>query len=164
MWNLQDIIKGEQVSKEHIFELNRLIKKVTEDLENVRLNTIISSCMIFVNKVREDKFITKEELRSFLVLLNPLAPHITSEIYERVFGGDILAETWPKYDEKYLVEQTIELPVQINGRFYKVVNVDKDIEKDALLDEIFKQLSFDFDKDSIKKFIYVPGKIANIIK
>ena len=103
--------------------------------------------MIFVNKVREDKFITKDELRKFLVLLNPLAPHITSEIFERVFNANILDEAWPTFDEKFLVEDTIELPVQLNGRLNKVIKVNKDIDKDSLLDEIFNQCEFDFNKD-----------------
>ena len=164
VWGLQDIIKGEEVSTEHIFELNRLIKKMTEDIEEMRLNTCISACMIFVNKVRSDGFITKEELRQFLILLNPLAPHITSEIYENVFGKDIINENWPKFDEKYLVEDTIEMPIQVNGKLNKVIKVNKDIDKDALLDEIFNQIELPFGKEDIKKFIYVPGKIANIIK
>ena len=164
VWNLQDIIKGEEISQQHIYDTNRLIKKITEDLEDLRLNTCISAFMIYVKKIREDGFISKEELRNFLVLLNPLAPHITSEIYENVFGGDILNETWPKYDENYLVEDTIELPIQVNGRLNKVIRVNKEISKDDLLEEVFKQIALPFEKGEIKKFIYVPGKIANIIK
>jgi len=164
VWNLQDIIKGEEVSNEHIFDLNRLIKKIGEDIEDMRLNTCISACMIFVNKVRSDGFITKEELRNFLILLNPLAPHITSEIYENVFGKDIVNENWPVYNEKYLVEDTIELPIQVNGKLHKVIKVNKDIDKDRVFNEIFNQIEFPFSKDEVKKFIYVPGKIANIIK
>ena len=164
LWNLQEIVKGEEVSKEHIYDMNRLIKKVTEDLEEMRLNTCISAYMIFVKKVREDGFITKEELKNLLILINPIAPHMTSEIFERVFGHDILDEAWPKYDEKYLIEDTIELPVQLNGRLNKVIKVAKDIDRDALLDEVFNQIDLPFTKEEIKKFIYVPGKIANIIK
>ena len=164
VWNLQDIVKGDEVSKEHIFELNRLIKKIGEDLEDMKLNTCISACMIFVNKVKSDGFITKDELRNFLILLNPLAPHITSEIYEKVFGEDILNESWPQFDEKYLVEDTIDMPIQVNGKFNKVIKVSKDIDKDGLFDEIFKQINLPFEKQDVKKFIYVPGKIANIIK
>ena len=130
----------------------------------MKLNTCISACMIFVNKVKADGFITKEELKNFLILLNPLAPHITSEIYEKVFGGDILNESWPQFDEKYLVEDTIDMPIQVNGKFNKVIKVSKDIDKDGLFDEIFKQINLPFEKQDVKKFIYVPGKIANIIK
>ncbi len=165
VWNLQNMIKGEGVSKEHIYDLNRLIKKIGEDLEELKLNTCISACMIFLKKVRDDGFITKEELRQFLILLNPIAPHITSEIYENVFESQILDASWPKYDEKFLVEDTIELPVQINGRFAKTVKVSREISQDALLKEIAKQLPEAYKEgDALKKVIFVPGKIVNLIK
>ncbi|MBP3431381.1 MAG: leucine--tRNA ligase, partial [Clostridia bacterium] len=122
VWNLQEIVKGDEVSKEHIVELNKLIKKVGEDLEDLKLNTIISSLMIFLKKVRDDGFITKEEYRQFLILLNPLAPHITSEIYETVFGASILDAKWPEYNEKFLVEDEVKLPIQINGKLSKVIS------------------------------------------
>ncbi len=165
VWCLQDMIKDDEVSKEHIFDLNRLIKKITEDLEDLKLNTCISAFMIFIKKIRDDKFITKEELRQFLILLNPLAPHITSEMYENVFGEEILDQAWPKFDEKFLVEDTIELPIQINGRFVKTVKVAKDISQEELLkvlDEKYPELYKA--GDLLKKVIFVPGKIVNLIK
>ena len=82
VWSLRDIMKGNDVSQGHIYEINKLIKKISEDIENLKLNTAIASFMSFVKKVKEDNFITKEELRIFLILLNPIAPHITSEMYE----------------------------------------------------------------------------------
>ncbi len=163
VWNLQDMIKGEGVSKEHLYDLNRLIKKVTEDIENLRLNTVISALMIFLKKVREDKFITKDELKAFLILLNPLAPHITSEIYERVFGGSILNEKWCEYDEKYLVEDVMTLPVQVNGKFIRTINVNRDITADQLSEEIKSKHADLIGGRELVKFIYVPGKIANLI-
>ena len=164
VWSLQDMIKGEEVSKEHIFELNRLIKKIGEDLEDLKLNTCISAFMIFVKKIREDGFITKEELRQFLILLNPIAPHITSEIYERVFNADIIDQSWPKYDEKYLVEDTIELPVQINGRFVRTVNISRNLTQESLLEELKNNHPDLYSGEPLKKVIFVPGKIINLIK
>ncbi len=165
VWNLQEMVKGEEVSKEHIYELNRLIKKVGEDYEDFKLNTAISAFMIFVKKVREDGFITKDELRAFLVLLNPLAPHITSEMFEKVFGSQILDEKWPVYDEKFLVEDTLSLPVQINGRFARTISVSRTISQDELLKEITSNHSdLCADASTLKKVIYVPGKIVNLIK
>ena len=73
----------------NIYEINNLIKKVSDDIENLKLNTAIAAFMTFIKKIKEDGFITKEELRIFLILLNPLAPHITSEMYEMIFGGNI---------------------------------------------------------------------------
>lgn len=165
VWALQDMVKGDEISKEHKIELNKLIKKITEDLEELKLNTCISALMIFLKKVREDGFITKEELKDFLVLLNPLAPHITSEIYENVFGGQILDESWPKYDEKHLVEDTVNLPVQVNGKLAKVITVERDISQEDLLKEIANKLPQVYDGNVIlKKVIYVPNRIINLIK
>ncbi len=164
VWALQDMVKGDEISKEHIFELNRLIKKVGEDYENLKLNTIISALMIFIKKVRDDGFITKQELRDFLLLLNPLAPHITSEIYERVFHAEILDDSWPKYDEKYLVEDVIQIPVQVNGKLAKVVSIKRDLNQDEVLEYLrqnYPKLTEGFE---VKKLIYIPNKIINIIK
>lgn len=164
VWALQDMVKGEGVSKEHIYELNRLIKKVSEDLEDLKLNTAISAFMIFVKKVRDDGFITKEELRRFLILLNPLAPHITSEEYEVVFGKELLDDKWPEYDEKYLVEDVVSLPIQVNGKLAKVISVSRNITQEELLSEIETKYPEIYSKDKeLKKMIFVPGRIANLI-
>lgn len=162
VWSLQEIVKGEEVSKEHIYDLNRTIKKIGEDLEALKLNTVISSLMIFLKRVKEDGFITREELRQFLILLNPIAPHISSEMYEIVFGGNIIDESWPIFDEKYLVEDEIEIPIQVNGKLRAKIMVDvnasrEDIEKTAL--EAVKS----YVENGYKKIIYIPNKIFNIV-
>ena len=165
VWALQDIVKGDGVSVEHRIELNKLIKKIGENLEDLKLNTCISSFMIFVKKIREDGFITKGELRAFLVLLNPLAPHITSEIFERVFGTQILDEKWPDYDEKYLLEDNINLPIQINGKLKQVIPAKRDISQEELMNLLFDKYPEICSKDEpLKKIIFVPNKIVNIIK
>ena len=94
VWNMKDMIKGDEVSDNHKYDINSLIKKITEDIENLKLNTCIAAFMSFVKKIKEDKYITKEEMRTFLIVLNPLAPHITSEMYEIIFGGNIIDEVW----------------------------------------------------------------------
>ena len=162
VWSLQDIIKGEGVSKEHIVDLNKTIKKVTEDLENLRLNTVISTLMIFLKRVKDDDFITKEELRQFLLLLNPLAPHITSEMYERVFDSQILDAEWPKYDEKFLVEDTVEIPIQVNGKLRGKITVNKDANEDEIKQKALKEVST-YVANGYKKIIYIPGRIFNIV-
>ena len=95
VWNLQDMISGEGISSEHESAINNLCIKVTSDIEALKLNTAIAAYMSFINIIKRDRFITREELRRFLIILNPLAPHITSEIYERVFGKNIVNESWP---------------------------------------------------------------------
>ena len=156
------MIKGEEVSKEHIFDLNRTIKKVSEDLENLRLNTAISALMIFLKKVKEDGFITKQELRQFLILLNPLAPHISSEMYEKVFNAQILDDVWPQYDEKYLVEDEIEIPIQINGKLRAKIKVNRNLSEDEIKKVALEEVK-DFIANGVKKVIYIPGRIFNIV-
>jgi len=84
--------------------------------------------MTFFNIIEKDKFITKEELRIFLILLNPLEHHITSEMYEMIFGGNIIDDKWPKYDEKYLSRNEVNLPIQIFGKMKKKILVYSNIE------------------------------------
>lgn len=163
VWNLQDIVSGEGISEKHIYILNRLIKKAGEDYESLSLNTTIAACMSFVKKIREDGYITSEELKQFLVILNPLAPFITSEIYDSCFGLDIIKETWPKYDEMYLQEDTIELPVQVNGKKMRVVNTPATISQDDLVELIKQQYPELFEGKTVKKIIFVAGKIINFI-
>jgi leucyl-tRNA synthetase len=162
VWSLLDMIKGEEVSREHIYDLNRTIKKVGEDLEDLKLNTVISSLMIFLKKVKEDGFITKEELRQFLILMNPVAPHITSEMYEIVFGGNIINESWPKYDEKYLVEDVIEVPIQVNGKLRGKIKVARNATEDEIKETALNEVK-DHIVSGVKKIIYIPGRIFNIV-
>ena len=162
VWDLPKILNGEAIAKEHIYEINNLIKKITEDIENLKLNTCISAFMIFLKKIKEDKFITKEELRIFLILLNPLAPHITSEMYELIFGKNIVDEKWPEYDPNYLVKDEINLPIQINGKMKKTILVNQDIEEKELIAKIKEQYPELIFSD-IVKVIYIQGKIINII-
>ena len=163
VWDLKDIVKDGGISEEHIYEINGLIKKITEDIENLKMNTAIAFFMTFINVIKKDKFITKEELRIFLILLNPLAPHITSEMYEIIFGGNIIDDEWPKYDEKYLKRNEINLPIQINGKMKKTILVDSSIEDENKIIEMIKTQYPDLIRNDIKKIIYIKGKIINII-
>ena len=162
VWEMQDMIKGEEVSEKHIYEINSLIKKVTEDIDNLKLNTAIASLMSFVKLVKTDGFITRDEYKIFLTLLNPLAPHITSEIYEIVFGGNIVDAVWPQYDEKYLEKDEIKLPIQINGKMKGIILVSRNISQDELIEKI-KTQNPTLIGGEIRKVIFVPGKIINII-
>lgn len=161
VWKLQDIIKGEEVSKEHEIELNALIKKVEEDYENLKLNTAISACMIFLKKIKADGYITREELRKFLVVLNPLAPHITSEMFEIVFGKDILDEKFPEYDENKTKKQEINLPIQINGKMKGTILINANATQSEVEDLVYA--SNKVSKEQVRKIIYVPGRIINFI-
>ena len=165
VWDLQDIVQGEEVSEKHQQELDKLTKKVTSDIEALKLNTAIAACMGFVNRVKKDKYITKEELRRFLILLNPLAPHITSEIYEKVFGKNILDEEWPKLDQKKLGGETVNIVINVNNKKKLVKACPKGLTKEQLLeflalDEEANRLLSELELDNI---YYVPDRMINII-
>lgn len=163
VWKLQDIIKGDGISEEHEVELNALIKKISDDYENLKLNTAISACMIFLKKIKADGYITREELRQFLILLNPLAPHMTSEMYELVFGKDILDASWPEYDEKKTTKDDFNLPIQVNGKMRGTILVPRSISQDEAIEKIKAEGKIQIDFSNIKKVIFVPGRIINII-
>lgn len=163
VWKLQDMIKGEGVSKEHEVELNALIKKVSQDYENLKLNTATAACMSFIKKIKEDGFITKEELKDFLIVLNPLAPHVTSEVFERVFNKNILLEKWPEFDESKTTRDEIAIPVQVNGKLRTTITVSKTISQAEIIEKIKSENKLSIDFSAIKKTIYVPGRIVNFI-
>lgn len=163
VWKLQDIVKAGGVSKEHEVELNALIKKVSQDYENLKLNTATAACMTFIKKIREDGFITKDELKAFLIVLNPLAPHVTSEVFERVFGKNILSEKWPEFDERKTTRDEIEIPVQVNGKLRTTIMVSKTISQTDIVEKIMAENKLAIDFKAVKKTIYVPGRIVNFI-
>ncbi len=165
VWDLQDIVQGEEISDKHAQALEELTKKVTSDIEALKLNTAIASCMGFVNQMKRDKYITKEELRRFLILLNPLAPHITSEIYEKTFGENILDAEWPKEDQKNQSVQMTNIVICVNNKKKFVVPCPKGLTKEQLLDYLALQ-------DDINAFLsnleaqniyHVPDKMINIV-
>ena len=163
VWKLQDMIKGEAVSKEHEVELNALIKKVSFDYENLKLNTATAACMSFIKKIKEDGFITRDELKAFLIVLNPLAPHVTSEVFERVFGKNILSEKWPEFDESKTTRDEIAIPVQVNGKLRTTITVSKTISQAEIVEKIKAENKLAIDFAAVKKIIYVPGRIVNFI-
>ena len=118
--------------------------------------------MIFLKRVKDDGYITKEELRQFLILLNPLAPHITSEIYENIFNADILKETWPAYDQKFLVEDTVEIPIQVNGKLRAKISVSRTASEDEIKQKALLEVQ-SYVENGYKKIIYIPGRIFNIV-
>lgn len=161
VWKLQDMIKGEEVSSAHEAELHQLIKKASSDYENLKLNTCIAALMTFMKKIKEDGYITRQELRQFLIILNPLAPHITSEEYELVFNKDILDEKFPEYDESKMVKKEINLPVQVNGKLKGTVLIDITLPQEQIQEKALPVAKIT--ANQIKKVIYVPNRIINFI-
>ncbi len=166
-WNLLEIVKdGEEFSKELEVSFHKTIKKVSEDIENMKFNTAIAALMALLNEIYDNGSITKGEIKAFVKLLDPFAPHVAEEIWENIGGEGLLAVAqWPSFDEAKTVDATIEVPVQICGKLRGTVTISKDATAEeaiaaAKADE--KVAEFLVGKNIIKE-IYVPGKIINIV-
>ena len=145
--------------------LNKTIKKSTDDLEELRFNTVVSQLMIFVNHLLSLNELDKKVLHQFLILLNPLAPHISEELNEKLGYEPISSLKWPIYDEHLLSEDTVTLAIQFNGKTRGTINVLQDNKEEDVLVMVRKTT---FGKKYLKsrnviKTIYVPGRIMNII-
>ena len=167
-WNLQNVlIDGDKIRPELESAFNKAIKKVGEDIENIKFNTAIATLMALINDISNVKSINKEELRIFSILLNPFAPHVTEEVYEACkLGNGILAEAeWPKYDESKCVDESVEIVVQVNGKIKTKLNIPVDADKDTVLelaknDENVRKA---IDGMNIIKEIVVPKKLVNLV-
>ena len=167
VWALQDILcADEEYSSQLESVFHKTIKKVSEDIEEMKFNTAIAALMALINDIADNKQITRQELRTFLLLLNPFAPHITEEIWEaQGFAGMLNQQNWPEYDPAKCVDATVEIAVQISGKIKARINVPADADKQQLL-ELAKQDSIIhsiLEGKTIVKEIVVPGKLVNIV-
>lgn len=167
-WNLQSVlIDGDKIRPELEGAFNKAIKKVGEDIENIKFNTAIATLMALINDISNVKSINKEELRIFSILLNPFAPHVTEEVYEVCkLGNGILAEAeWPEYDESKCVDESVEIVVQVNGKIKAKLNIPVDADKDAVLDlaKNDENVKKAIDGMKIVKEIVVPKKLVNLV-
>ncbi len=164
VWKLQDIMTEEEgYSADLETKMHQTIKKVSGDFENLKYNTAIAAMMALINDFYKKNAITKGEYKTLLTLLNPVAPHITEELWEIIGGeGHIYQTTWPEYDEAKTVESTIEIAVQINGKTKGTLAIGKDDAKDDVIARA-KEAIADKLTGNIVKEIYVPGRIVNIV-
>lgn len=167
-WNLQSVlVDGDKIRPELEGVFNKAIKKVGEDIENIKFNTAIATLMALINDISNVKSINKEELRIFSILLNPFAPHVTEEVYEACkLGNGILAEAeWPEYDESKCVDESVEIVVQVNGKIKAKLNIPVDADKDAVLDlaKNDENVKKAIDGMKIIKEIVVPKKLVNLV-
>ncbi len=167
IWNLLDMVKdSEDYSKELEVSFHKTIKKVSEDIENMKFNTAIAAMMALLNEIYEVGSITKGELKTFVKLVGPFAPHVAEEVWEQLGGEGLLAiAEWPSFDEAKTVDSTIEVPVQICGKLRATITIAKDATAEAAIaaakaDEKVQEF---LDGKNIIKEIYVPGKIINIV-
>ena len=166
VWDLQNMIKDSQeLSIEQEYDINFLTKKVTEDLEELKLNTSIAAFMGYLKKIKDRGYVTKEELKTFLILLNPLAPHITSEMYEKVFGKDILNETWPTYEETKLNKDSFTMVVQVNGKIRGKITASSNTTNEEMLElaKTIDNVKLFISNKEVVKVITIPKKLVNIV-
>ncbi len=165
VWKLQDIlVDGDGYSQDMETKMHQTIKKVSSDFENLKYNTAIAALMALLNDFTKKGSMTKGEYRTFLLLLNPVAPHITEEIWNLCgFEGYVYQQSWPEYEEAKTVENTIEIAVQINGKTKGVVTLPVDADKETAIAK-GKEAVADKLTGTIIKEIYVPKKIINIVQ
>lgn len=167
VWRLQDmLVEGEGYSKELETKMHQTIKKVSQDFETLKYNTAIAAMMALVNDFYSVGKITRGEMKTLLVLLNPVAPHMTEEMWEGFgFEGRLYNHPWVKWDEAKTVENTVEMAVQVNGKVRATVSVSLDDSKDTVKEKVMKneELLKYIEGKNIVKEIYVPGRIYNIV-
>ena len=165
VWKLQDmVVDGDGYSKELEIKMHQTIKKVSQDFENLKYNTAIAAMMALINEFYKVGKITKQEFKTLITLLNPVAPHITEELWSILgFEGRLYQTAWPEYEEAKTVENEVEIAVQINGKTKATVKLTKDADRKAAL-EAGKAALADKLTGTIVKEIYVPGRIINIVQ
>ena len=165
VWKLQDIVTDEEgYSSDLEATMHKTIKKVSNDFETLKFNTAIAAMMSLINDFTKKGSVTKDELKTLLILLNPVAPHITEEIWDTMnYGGYVYEQKWPEYDEAKTVESTIEIAVQVNGKVRSTISVPADGNKDDIISQAKEELGDRIAGKEIVKEIYVPGRIVNIV-
>ena len=167
VWRLQEIIvDGNEYSKELESNIHKTIKKVSEDFETLKYNTGIAALMTLVNDFNNNGKITKKDFETFLILLNPVAPHITEELWQVVgFEGYLFNAQWPQYDEERTKDEVIEMPIQVNGKVRGKLIVNVTDSQDIIREKALKDASISkfLEGKNIVKEIFIMGKIYNIV-
>jgi len=168
-WQLSPAVKEVDPGKAQLRILHATIKKVSADIESLSFNTAIAQMMIFVNAFiphRGTDAIPISAIRTFLILLNPFAPHISSELWERLNSpGAITDQSWPDYNEQFLIEDEVEMVVQLNGKVRDRITMsisasEEEIKSAALANPKIQQL---IAGKTVRKIVVVPKKLANIV-
>lgn len=167
-YNLQTILNNaDGIRPELESSFHKAIKKVSDDIENIKFNTAIATLMALINDITATGAITKEELRIFTILLNPFAPHVTEEVFEicKLGDGIVAEQKWPEYDEAKCKDETIEIVVQVNGKIKTKLNIPVESEKNAVLDmaKADANVAKAIENMNIIKEIYVPNKLVNLV-
>lgn len=165
VWKLQDMITDDLgYSSDLETKMHQTIKKVSADFESLKYNTAIASMMALINEFYKKNQVTKGEFKTLITLLNPVAPHITEELWSILgFEGKIYQATWPEFDEEKTVENTIEIAVQINGKTKGTIAINREEAKEDVIAKAKEEIA-DKLTGTIVKEIYVPGRIVNIVQ
>ena len=166
IWNMSENLKdGTEYSDALRSAMHKTIKKVSEDVETLKFNTAIAAMMALLNSADEAGGFNKAEFRTLLILLNPFAPHITSELFESLGFGMVHEQKWPEYDERFCADSTVELAVQVNGKVKARFNAAKDSDADTLIAAALElpEIKALTDGKTIVKKIAVPNKLVNIV-
>ena len=161
---MQDILTDEEgYSADLETKMHQTIKKVSSDFENLKYNTAIAAMMSLINEFYKKNAITRGEYKTLLTLLNPVAPHITEELWQTAgFEGRLYQAAWPEFEEEKTVESVVEIGVQVNGKMRVTINVSKDETRENVI-AMAKEALGDKLTGNIVKEIYVPGRIVNIV-
>ncbi len=167
VWKLQEIATDESgYSKELEHAMHRTVKKVANDYETLKGNTAIAALMELINAFFGKGSITRDEFKTFLILLNPAAPHVTEELWQTMgYEGYLFEQKWPEYDEALTVEDTVSLAIQICGKTKGSIEVPKDADQAAVKEAVLadERLARQLEGKTIIKEIFVPGRIYNLV-
>ena len=165
VWNMQEfLVDGNEFTPETEKMMNKAIKKVSNDIEEMKFNTCISTFMTMVNEFYKLKRINKAEFKTFLTLLNPFAPHISEELNKLIgFEADVASYSWPKFDEAKTIDDEITLPVQINGKLKANITISLDEDETSVKEKVHNAIESKLEGKNIVKEIYVKNKIYNVV-
>lgn len=167
VWRLQDmVVDRDEYSPELETMMHQTAKKVSDDIERMKFNTAVAALMTLVNAFYERGQVLKAEFRDFLILLNPFAPHMSEELWQRMgFAGQISGQKWVQWDEAKAVEDTIDIPIQVNGKIRGTVTVARSAQKEEIRSKAAedKAIAKFISDRQVMKEVYVPGKIYSIV-
>lgn len=165
VWNMQEfLVDGDKFTAETEKMMNKAIKKVSTDIEEMKFNTCISTFMTMVNEFYKLKRINKAEFKTFLTLLNPFAPHISEELNKLIgFEDDVASYSWPEFDEAKTIDDEITLPVQINGKLKANITIYLDEDEESVKEKVHNAIQSKLNGKTIVREIYVKNKIYNVV-
>ncbi|MBS3995161.1 MAG: class I tRNA ligase family protein, partial [Alkaliphilus sp.] len=167
IWKLKDAVQaGDEFSKDLEIAIHKTIKKVSEDMEALKFNTAIAALMSLLNEYQSKGSITSGEFKIFLMILNPIAPHITEELWSDMNYGEMITEqTWPQWDEEKTKDEEIEIVIQINGKIKDKIIIPTGSSQEFVREKFLKDQKITelLSGKQIVKEIYVPERIYNIV-